>query len=180
MNGSHLQKSIECESNGQRPQSADQHLHNSFKAHIPNRLLQRAHWISKRERLAKHWGWNCKALALKEFWGHASNTHQHFPLANSVLPWWHLQYLVGWRDGSKKEGCQQSNCDEMCGQLACKQLASKHQYRCATMQQFFTLKERQIGLWTGVHDKRSRQHGYQRSIGLTGFRVLWTPASLES
>ena len=83
------------ESNGQRLQRADQHLHNSFKEHIPNRLLQHAHRISRRERLTKHWGWNCKALPLKEFWGHANNTHQHFPLANSVLPWWHLQYLSG-------------------------------------------------------------------------------------
>ena len=33
---------------------ADQHLHNSFKEHIPNRLLQHAHWISRRERLTKH------------------------------------------------------------------------------------------------------------------------------
>ena len=90
MNGSHQQKSLQSESNGQRPQSADRHLHNSFKAHIPNILLQHAHWISRRERLTKHWGWNYKALPLKEFWGHANNTHQHFPLANSVLPWWHL------------------------------------------------------------------------------------------
>ena len=45
---------------------------------------------------------------------------------------------------------------------------------------WYTSKERQIWLWTGVFDKISWQHGYQGSIGFAGFRVLWILTSLES